>query len=188
MRRRNDVFDGGSKTGVDFASDAAFDNRFLDDDDYALSLGVGGDENSRENDNNNNNNRRQHQPRLVSEMGFLSRPNPPTALTIYPLLLRNGLNISWSSSLDAPSAYSNASAVSAVPASFFIVEYRSKDSFGWEENKPLLWSALTDRLVDKRWTTIQDIRPGFRYEFRVFAFSALNSFRFVLSMVLFVMC
>ena len=159
--------DGAFQSGVDIAADAAFDYRLFDDaasssrnDNYDID-----DDNRRHN---------QHRTRLTSELGLLSRPNPPTALTIRPLPIRNGLNISWSPSIYSPSSNSS---VSAIPASFYIVEYRSKDSIGWEEHKPLLWSALADRLVDRRWTKIQDIRFGFRYEFRVFAFSALNSFR-----------
>ena len=158
--------DGSFQSGADIASDAAFDYRLFDD---AAFL-------PRDEDHDDESGRRydQNLPRLTSELGLLSRPNPPTALIIRPLTMRNGLNISWSPSIDSPS--SNTS-LSAIPASFYIVEYRSKDSIGWEENKPLVWSALADRIVGRRWTLIHDVRPGFRYEFRVFAFSALNSFR-----------
>merc|ERR1711990_1408860 len=72
---------------------------------------------------------------FLSELS-LSRPEPARALTIAPLPIRNGLNISWS-----------AAANSTVPVSFYIVEYRSKDSIGWQAEKPLGWSTLTDRLV-----------------------------------------
>ena len=145
------------------SSDSNFDeHRFLDDERAGkLSLRGDGDENDVGDDDDEN----YDDPYISSELG-LSRPDPARGLTISPLPIRNGLNISWSSPTN-----------SSVPASFFIVEYRSEDSIGWQAGKPLLWSALTDRLVHRRWTTIYDVRPGFRYDFRVFAFSAFNTFR-----------
>ena len=173
---------GSDDVDVDVAADSAFDYRFLDDARAALRHGDGGDFGLLdENDNDGggssfgmdqHHRRRVQQLLLASEggalFGPLSRPEPPLGLIIHRLTTRNGLNVSWS-----------IEANSSVPASFFIVEYRSRDSIGWQKEKPLFWSALTDRLVDRRWATIYDVRPAFRYDFRVFAFSAFNTFRLV---------
>ena len=80
--------------------------------------------------------------------------------------LDNAVNVSFSPPLN-----------SSVDISFFLMQYRSKDSIGWQEGRLPVWTTVSGPLVKGRfWYVVKQLRPGRKYDFRAISFSRYHAF------------